>query len=83
MGGADAVNGSLADSRLGHWFPGAPEACPSVRLVPSRWDAVPRPADGLCSNPEGSIPDGQIFDVITNSTSPLPGHRCLSRHVVG
>jgi hypothetical protein len=30
-----------------------------------------------------NYPDGQIFDVITNRTSPLSGHRCMSPRVVG
>jgi hypothetical protein len=45
----------------------------------SSWrDALARPAKDI-----RQPPDGQIFDVITNTSSPLSGHRCLSPRVVG
>ena len=77
LGGADAVTRSIAGSRSGQRSP-APEACSSVQIVPSRWNTLARSA--TFGRP---LPDGQIFDVITNRTSPLSGHRCLSPHVVG
>ena len=77
-GGADAVIGSIADLRLGQWSPGAPEACPSVQPVPSWWDALAGPATNI-----RRLPDGQIFDVITNRTGHLSAYRCLSPRVSG
>ena len=54
-------------TRPGHPCPGAPEACPSVQPVPSWWDA-------LAGRPGHPAPDGQIFDVITNSTGHLSAY---------
>jgi hypothetical protein len=44
LGGADAVYGSIADSRSGRLFSSFPEIAPSVQNVPLWWNGLPTPA---------------------------------------